>query len=228
MSMDVSFGRVRALDAGVWVGTLKAAEAARLPGAPLKNTGPHVVPLDAAAWNGAELRAPFEGVRVAVLGAGDAAIYLSAAAAGTTHANGAPNAGVPGEDAALPTQLQHGPGDDDAFVAALDEIGSDMARTGKALIARIRDRHAGALRRTPTPRLFVETPDNFWSVEVQPRRCAIKLVVRTSEERLLRAGLAYESERPPSYWAMKIYNDSNIEAALRFLDTATRGPNEAV
>ena len=42
---------------------------------------------------------------------------------------------------------------------------------------------------------------------MQPRAVAIKLVVRTREDHLLRAGLPYEAERPPSYWAMKIYGD---------------------
>jgi hypothetical protein len=107
---------------------------------------------------------------------------------------------------------------DAAFVADLDYLGTDMVRVGTALLARIRAVYPGRLTPAGAARLYVETPDNFWSVEVQPRRGAIKLVVR--------AGLPYESERPPSYWAMKVCGDGDIETALRFLAVATRAQKE--
>jgi hypothetical protein len=211
--MQISFGPARALADGVWLGTLSPAEARRLPGAPLRGAGPHVVMLTAPAWNGAELKAGFDGVSVVALGAGATAIFLSAAAPAT-----APEP-APAEQTAIEPAATN---DDAAFVSECAQLGSDMERVAAALIARIRATHAGALKRQTNPRLFVETPDNFWSVEIQPRRGAIKLIVRTREDHLLRAGLPYEAERPPSYWAMKIEGDGDIEAALRFLATATR------
>jgi hypothetical protein len=45
--------------------------------------------------------------------------------------------------------------------------------------------------------------------------------VGADEYGLLRAGLPYQSERPPSYFAMKIYGDADIETALRFLAVGT-------
>ena len=78
--MHISFGPARVLDDGVWAGTLSEAEARRLPGAPLRSGGPHVVMLAAPAWNGAELRAPFDGVNVVALGAGETAIFLGVTA----------------------------------------------------------------------------------------------------------------------------------------------------
>ncbi|MBP6014167.1 MAG: hypothetical protein KBA31_18205 [Alphaproteobacteria bacterium] len=229
--MEISFGPARALDAGVWAGTLSPAVAKRLPGAPLKSAGPHVLVLQQPAWNGTELKAPFDGVSVLAIGAGEAAIFLSAApsapfepaARATTAlpATAAPQATAP--DQASPGHT----GDDSAFVAECAQLGTDMERVGKALIARIRATTDGALARQTNPRLFVETPDNFWSVEIQPRRGAIKLVVRTSETKLLRAGLPYEPERPPSYWAMKIYGDQDVETALRFLAVETKATAQA-
>ncbi|NOT39536.1 MAG: hypothetical protein HOP13_03510, partial [Alphaproteobacteria bacterium] len=56
---------------------------------------------------------------------------------------------------------------------------------------------------------------------------AVKLVVRSDEYALLRAGLPVQSERPPSYFAMKIYGDGDIETALQFLAVATRPPVQA-
>jgi len=224
--MDVSFGRVRAIDAGVWTGALSQGDAKRLPGAPLKIAGPHVLLLQRPAWDGQVLKAPFDGVSVLALGSAEAAIFLSAAdaraATGDDHATALPAAAAE-TPAPSPTPRRSGDtGDDETFIAELNEIGSDMARTGRALMTRIRALHDGALARAASPRLFVETPDNFWSVEIQPRRQAIKLVVRTTEEKLLRAGLPYDSERPPSYWAMKIYGDNEIGTALQFLGTAAR------
>ena len=224
--MDVSFGQVRAIDAGVWTGALSQGDAKRLPGAPLKIAGPHVLLLQRPAWDGQVLKAPFDGVSVLALGSGEAAIFLSAAdaraATGDDHATTSPEAAA---EAPAPSLAPHRPGDtgdDEAFITELNEIGSDMARTGRALMTRIRAIHDGALARAASPRLFVETPDNFWSVEIQPRRQAIKLVVRTTEEKLLRAGLPYDSERPPSYWSMKIYGDGDVETALEFLALAAR------
>jgi hypothetical protein len=101
-------------------------------------------------------------------------------------------------------------------VAECAQLGSEMERVARALIARIRATYEGRLKRQTNPRLFVETPDNFWSVEIQPRAVAIKLVVRTDEDALLRAGLPVHSERPPSYWMMKVYGYGYIEEALRF------------
>ena len=223
--MDVSFGQVRAIDAGVWTGALSQGDAKRLPGAPLKIAGPHVLLLQRPAWDGQVLKAPFDGVSVLALGSAEAAIFLSAAdarpAASDDHATASPEAAA---ETPAPSPAPRRPddtGDDEAFIAELNEIGSDMARTGRALITRIRAIHHGALARAASPRLFVETPDNFWSVEIQPRRQAIKLVVRTTEEKLLRAGLPYDGERPPSYFAMKIYGDGDIEASLQFLAQAT-------
>ncbi len=229
--MHISFGPARALDDSVWTGTLSAAEARRLPGAPLRTPGPHVVILTAPAWNGAELRAPFDGVSVVALGAGDTAIFLSAtaAAAPLTRASAAqtPAAAAP-SPAPTPEQASTdsaSANDDAAFVAACAELSPEMERVARALIARIRATYTGALKRQTNPRQFVETPDNFWSVEVQPRCRTIKLVVRTDEYALLRAGLPYQSERPPSYFAMKICNDGDCETALRFLAIATRPPS---
>lgn len=221
--MHISFGPARVLDDGVWAGTLSEAEARRLPGAPLRSGGPHVVMLAKPAWNGMELRAPFDGVNVVALGAGETAIFLGVtAAAPLARASGTATplarSAAPEPEAEQRTSEPAGVNDDAAFVAECAQLGSEMERVAGALIARIRATHAGALKRQTNPRLFVETPDNFWSVEIQPRRGAIKLVVRTREDDLLRAGLPYEAERPPSYWAMKIYGDGDIEAALRFLE----------
>lgn len=230
--MHISFGPARALDDGVWTGTLSEVEARRLPGVPLRSAGPHVVMLTAPAWNGAELRAPFDGVSVVALGAGERAIFLAATAAAAplarasaaeaTPTSAAPAAPTP---APAPEQTPTEPtatNDDAAFVAECAQLGSEMERVAGAFIARIRASYAGRLKRQTNPRLFVETPDNFWSVEIQPRAGAIKLVVRTDEYALLRAGLPVHSERPPSYWSIKIHGDTNIETALRFVAVGTR------
>lgn len=215
--MDVSFRQVRAIDAGVWAGRLAAAEAAKLPGAPLKIAGPHVVLVERPAWNGSALTAPFAGVSVLALGHRDEAIYLSAEAGCGAPARRAASAAV-AEDA--PTSNPRDTGADETFIYQCDEIGSDMVRIARALMARIRATYDGALSQTDNPRKFVETPDNFWGVEIQPRKAAIKLIVRASEERMKASGLPYQSERPPAYWAMRVCGDRDVESALRFLALA--------
>jgi hypothetical protein len=79
------------------------------------------------------------------------------------------------------------------------------------------------LARTGSVRRFVETPDNFWGVEIQPRVGAIKLTVRAEEAKLKQAGLPYQSERPPSYFAIRsVRHDSDVETAMTFLALAER------
>jgi len=224
--MNLTFADVRALDAGVWTGALAAADAAALPGAPLRIAGPHVLVLDRPLWNGMVLTAAFHGVSVVALGTTGRAIYLANGAGARVGEGAAPVESAKDERAALvprdprPAKLSS---DDEMFVYGLDEIGSDMARVGRALMARIRQIYPGALQRTDNPRRFVETPDNFWGVEVQPRKQAVKLTVRADEAKLKAAGLPYQLERPPSYFAIKIQNDGDVEMALKFLAHADRG-----
>jgi hypothetical protein len=213
--MNLSFGAVRAIDAGIWVGALSASEAAKLPGAPLRVAGPHVVLVTNPAWNGRELQAPYLGVSVLALGAGDDAIYVRAGygragggAAAEPQTPGAPQAAAPAT------------GDDTVFIDGLAQLGTDMERIGRALMARIRARYPGALAQTENFKKFVETPDNFWGAEIQPRVGAIKLIVRADEERMKASGLPYQNERPPSYWAMRVREDCDVEVALRFLAIA--------
>ena len=186
--MNLSFGAVRAIDAGIWVGALSATEAAKLPGAPLRVAGPHVVLVTNPAWNGRELQAPYLGVSVLALGAGDDAIYVRAGGGAAT----------PPETPAAPQSAAPATGDDNVFIDALAQLGTDLERIGRALMARIRARYPGALAQTENFKKFVETPDNFWGVEIQPRVGAIKLIVRADEERMKASGLPYQSERPPA------------------------------
>ncbi|MEQ1868149.1 MAG: hypothetical protein ABL996_26320, partial [Micropepsaceae bacterium] len=190
-------------------------EAAKLPGAPLRVAGPHVVLVTNPAWNGRELQAPYLGVSVLALGAGDDAIYVRA---GYVRAVGGAAAQPQTPDA--PQAAAPATGDDNVFIDALAQLGTDMERIGHALMARIRARYPGALAHTGNFKKFVETPDNFWGVEIQPRVGAIKLVVRVDEAKLKQAGLAYQNERPPSYFAMKVQEDRDVEVALKFLALA--------
>lgn len=47
-----------------------------------------------------------------------------------------------------------------------------------------------------------------------------KLTVRSSEEKLAPSGLPYQSERPPSYFAIKVQEDRDVESALKRLSLA--------
>lgn len=182
----------------------------------MRIAGPHVVLLDKPDWNGTDLRIALNAVSVLALGRDCEALFVSVGASDTTAANpeGTSRTTVP----AAPTAS----GNDALFLFALMELGSDLARIGAALMVRIRAIYPGALIPTEKPRRFIETPDNFWGIEVQPRKMMIKLIVRSSQERLRDCGLVYESERPPAYFSMRIQTDHDIEPAMRFLELAER------
>jgi hypothetical protein len=58
------------------------------------------------------------------------------------------------------------------------ELPPGLRDVGNLLLDQVRRRWAGELGLTQTPRKYVERPDNFWTVKIQPRVGTLALTVR--------------------------------------------------
>jgi hypothetical protein len=222
--MQVSFPRLPVADQPAVLVRLNPEDAGRIPGAPSMVQGRHVIVAVDATVTDDEIKAPMSALRILALGDTDEAVCVFVPAPSPRLC------ALPSEAQPQSEVVQHGirsapdrrVSGDNAFIAALSEIGPDMQRIGAALLGRIRERYTGELVGTDHPRKFVESPDNFWAVEVQNRLGQIKFIIRAREMRLREAGIEFSSERPPSYFYVKIQSDRDIERALQFLALADR------
>lgn len=103
----------------------------------------------------------------------------------------------------------------------LAELPSSLRSLGSTLLAEVRKRWPGGLKSTPSGR-FIETPDNFWTVKIQPRDKSLRLTVRGEPERLGGvAELGLRADRP-GYSTFKVSQLDQIALALTVLTKAPR------
>ncbi len=158
---------VSALDTGVWKAKLAPKEL-RFLSASATRVGSFSVLLllDIATYDGAASTLKFNPANACLLNLGnsDNAIILESRTSSTENlmSDGA----VMAED--------HFACDAEFLVAlpsALQELGTQLLRT-------VRDRYPGVLRFSSKSKKFVETPDNFWTVRIQPRNQSLRITVR--------------------------------------------------
>jgi hypothetical protein len=110
-------------------------------------------------------------------------------------------------------------GGDAAF---LDSLPKGLKSLGSALLERVRRESPGELRYHETSRRYVETPDNFWTVKVQPRDGSLRLTVRGDVSRFADiTGLSISPDRN-GYSGFKIANRSELGAAVAVIRRAPR------
>jgi hypothetical protein len=103
----------------------------------------------------------------------------------------------------------------------LAELPLDLRHLGEALLAGVRKRWPGSLDLTPSGR-YVDTPDNFWTVKIQPRDKSLRLTVRGEPTKLgTFTELGLKRDRP-GYSTFKVSRSEHIALALQAL-TRSRG-----
>jgi len=60
----------------------------------------------------------------------------------------------------------------------IHDLPSSLTHVGILLLRTVRQEFRGRLRYYQPSNEYVETPDNFWAVQIQPRLEAIKITVR--------------------------------------------------
>jgi hypothetical protein len=71
---------------------------------------------------------------------------------------------------------------DKRFLRALRALPLEVRELGKELLAEIRAEFGGGLKYHPESKTFVQTPDNFWAVRIQPQDQSLRIVVRGEPE----------------------------------------------
>jgi hypothetical protein len=123
--------------------------------------------------------------------------------------------GSPSQASASPTGRGAATGDAD-FLAQLPP---SLKELGDVLLASIRRHWMGDLRASPSGR-FVETPDNFWTVKIQPRDGSLRLTVRGEPERLAAAPQLGVQQDRRGYSTFKISRVDQIPLVVDVLGRA--------
>lgn len=119
-----------------------------------------------------------------------------------------------------PTDTMLSRGDREFLQLCKLELPENMYLTARALLARVRERSPGELKRGQS-RNFSDTPDNFWYVIVQPRVEQLSITVRGPVD--LFDGvtqLPVKDDRGNTLF--KISNEQEVEAALQLIFRAKR------
>lgn len=123
-------------------------------------------------------------------------------------------------DVATDSQATMPAGDREFLRLVRDELPVPMQRTAEQLLAGVRKRYPGELKRGQS-RNFSETPDNFWYVIVQPRVEELSITVRGAVEHFEPvAKLQVKDDRGNTRFKVKGCDD--IEAALELIFHARR------
>jgi hypothetical protein len=194
----------------IWLARVPPHEVAtRLGGSPHK-TGPRTVMLVSGARYDAtnsELRFEASNVEILNIGSSDAAVIV-------------------GYDPApsVATQVAHdglvlyGPGDRRFLTLIRSEMTTaDAIETGERLLEGVRRRFPGDLDQlADKPRKFVERPDNFWTVMIQPREQNYYITVRGKPERYQGSSFEVKSEMG-SYSRFYLRHTGEVEEAARLI-----------
>jgi hypothetical protein len=103
----------------------------------------------------------------------------------------------------------------------LCNLPSSLRQLGTRLLSDVRKRWPGSLQSTPSGR-FVDAPDNFWTVKIQPRDGSFRITVR-GEPSTLHADPALNVKRDrPGYSTFKICELAQVEPTMDVLARARR------
>ena len=120
--------------------------------------------------------------------------------------------------------LRHkfGPGvqhDDDAFLQEAQLLPRTLAQAGKDLLDHMRSEFQGYFQRTTSGR-YVNRPNNFWTVKVQPQDVSLRFTVRGNPQRFTSvSGIRVQPDRN-GYSTFKVSSATNMPAALQILRIA--------
>jgi hypothetical protein len=122
-------------------------------------------------------------------------------------------------DPAIST-VSAGPGDRNFLQLARSELSADVARAAEELLAGVRAKSPGDLKRGQS-RNFSETPDNFWYVIVQPRINELSITVRGPVDHF-EAVTDLEIKDDRGNTRFKVRGEDDVPAALKLIFHARR------
>jgi hypothetical protein len=105
--------------------------------------------------------------------------------------------------------------------AFLNELPPELEPIGQALLRGVRRHYAGELQRGKSG-IYVESPDKFWAVRIQPRDKSLRIIVRgTLKDFNIPPGIELKPDRR-SYSNFKIWKRDQIDGALSIIRSARK------
>lgn len=125
-------------------------------------------------------------------------------------------------DEATTEQFAFGPrvqSDDQVFLEEIRRLSGELQDAGRMLLDQVRREFAGFFQKSPKGR-FVNRPDNFWTIKIQPQDQSFRVTVRGRPELFsLPPEMKLRDDRP-GYSAFKIADRAQADLALDVLRLA--------
>jgi len=102
----------------------------------------------------------------------------------------------------------------------LENLPSELRSLGEGLLSAVRSHFAGQLKFHPKSRKYVETPDNFWTVTIQPRVRALQITIRGETESFAKPRSIELKPDMGSYSAFKMRREEQLSEALAIIREA--------
>jgi hypothetical protein len=104
----------------------------------------------------------------------------------------------------------------------LKNLPSYLYDVGSELLNRIRSEFPGELRFHPRSKKFVESPDNFFTIRIQPHDRSLRITVRGLPQKFRKPRSLELKQDMTSYSAFKIASADEIHEAIEILRQADR------
>jgi hypothetical protein len=114
------------------------------------------------------------------------------------------------------------PTGDDKFLEEIRKTSPKLLLIGEKLLFEVRRNNPlGELKSTESGK-FVETPDNYWTVKIQPRNQSLRITVRGRPHEFdVEGDIDIKADRP-GYSGFKINEENQLNSALLIMKRAKR------
>lgn len=102
------------------------------------------------------------------------------------------------------------------FIASLP---CNLQPLGKSLLALVREFSKGRLKLAPNGR-YIESPDNFWAVKIQPRVRSLRITVRGRPHQLSSSRIVKPKDDRPGYSTFTVSKIEEVAEAARIINSA--------
>lgn len=109
------------------------------------------------------------------------------------------------------------PGD----VKFIGSLPTDLKTLGKNFISEVRKHFNGDLKPSDSGK-FIESPDNFWTVKIQPRDKSLRITVRGIPSHFRGIQKIILKDDMAGYSSFKLINVSEIEEAIKIINQANK------
>ena len=105
------------------------------------------------------------------------------------------------------------------------ELPKSLQTLGTKLLAEVRSFYTGELVKMKSPRKYVESPENFWTVTIQPRVCSFMITVYGEPDKFLHvknlADINLKKDMN-GYSSFKLERDDQIGVALEVIQSSLK------